>query len=366
MTIIFWLSLVVLMYTYFGYPAHMFLVSRILPGRVGKDLNYKPFVSVVFSAHNEEACIGKKIINLLSSNYPKEKLEILVGSDGSTDRTDEILSGMADERVKIFKFAERRGKINVLNELVPKARGEIVVFCDTRQMFDQDAIANLSADFKDQNIGCVSGELIFTLGADDTKVSRGVDVYWQYEKFIRVCESAVHSMVGATGAIYAVRKELYSPPPANTILDDVYIPLAIARQGYRCIVDGAARAYDRPSRLPEEEYRRKVRTLAGNYQIFVMFKGLFIPLKNDIAMPLFSHKFLRVAAPLLMIAAFVSNIFIARDAALYTASMILQVLFYGMAAIGLSVPYMFCQMNFAALAGLYRFMFNKQKIAWEK
>jgi cellulose synthase/poly-beta-1,6-N-acetylglucosamine synthase-like glycosyltransferase len=187
-------------------------------------------------------------------------------------------------------------------------------------------------------------------------------------------------MVGATGAIYAIRSRLYSPPPRDTILDDVYIPLAIARQGYRCIWDKEAKAYDRPAYTPEEEYRRKVRTLAGNYQIFAMFKDLFVPFKNAAAIPLFSHKLLRVLAPIFMIILFISNLAIARYGD-YGAFLIIQILFYILAILGgmsyksqsdrllikaASTAYTFCLMNFTALAGLYRFISRKQSIAWEK
>lgn len=366
MTYIFWFSLIMLIYTYFGYPAYMFARARMAKRPVRKDLRYKPFVSVIFSSHNEEAYIENKIRNLLDSDYPEDKLEILIGSDGSDDKTNEILARVKEGRVRTFIFTERRGKVSVINDLVKEANGEILVLCDTRQTFERDAIGHLAANFKDRSVGCVSGELIFEKGDGDTAVSQGVGVYWNYEKFIRKCESAAYSMVGATGAIYAIRRELYSPPPANTILDDVYIPLSAARRGYRCIVEEKARAYDKPALTPSQEYKRKVRTLCGNHQIFAMFKDLFNPFSSVVAAPLFSHKFLRTVAPFFMIAAFVSNIFIVTGSPFYVFFMVAQGLFYVLAIFGSPVPYMFCHMNFTALVGLYRFVFGKQNIAWEK
>ncbi|MDP3789085.1 MAG: glycosyltransferase family 2 protein, partial [Candidatus Omnitrophota bacterium] len=279
MIFIFWFSMAVLLYTYFGYPIYVFFKADRARYSIYKDYDYKPLVSVIISVHDEEARIGRKIDNLLSSSYPPDKLEILIGSDGSTDGTNKILSGVRDERVRAFIFPERRGKVSVLNDLVLKAKGEILIFCDARQVFDKDAIGMLVSDFADERVGCVSGELVFNDKQESNRISSGIGTYWNYEKFIRDCESMIYSMVGATGAIYAIRRDLYSPPPGNTILDDMYIPLAITRLGYRCILDREAKAYDDPANMPQQEYRRKVRTLTGNYQIFAMFKDRFNPFR---------------------------------------------------------------------------------------
>lgn len=380
MIFIFWFSMGLLLYAYIGYPICLFIMAGLSRNMVKKDMSFKPNVSVIMSAYNEEAYIERKIKNLLQSNYPKEKIEILVGSDGSRDRTNDILLRISDNRVRAFTFLKRRGKVSVLNELVPKANGEIIVFCDVRQTLDENAISRLAANFHDEKIGCVSGELIFEKRSSGDGISEGVNIYWDYEKLMRKAESDIHSMVGATGAIYAIRRKLYTPPPQDTILDDVYIPLAITRQGYRSIWDEEARAYDRPAFTPDEEYRRKVRTLAGNYQIFKMFKGLLVPFKNAVSIPLLSHKLLRVLAPFFMITIFLSNLFIARQAH-YAFFLIWQMIFYILAILGsftyeqkhkrliariASVVYMFCLLNFTAIAGLYRFLSGKQNIAWEK
>lgn len=379
MKYIFWASVIMLVYVYFGYPLYVFLRGKYFKNRVARDGGFRPSVSVIISAYNEEAFIGKKLKNLLESDYPGDKIEILAGSDGSVDLTDIILSRMASDRVKIFIFKERRGKPSVLNDLVPKAKNEILIFCDSRQIFDRDAIRQLVSNFSDEKVGCASGELIFG-NSPDNSISEGVGIYWDYEKLIRAGESAIHSMVGATGAIYAIRRSLYSPMPPDTILDDIYTPLAIARQGYRCVWDADARAYDKPSLTPQEEYRRKVRTLAGNYQIFGMFKDLLLSFRSPVSIPLISHKLLRVIAPFFMISAFFSNLLIARQGC-YAFFLICQMMFYMLALTGgmtykerknrliarfASAIYVFCLMNFAALAGLYRFVSGRQDIAWEK
>ncbi|MDD5136041.1 MAG: glycosyltransferase family 2 protein [Candidatus Omnitrophica bacterium] len=380
MTYLFWLSVLVLAYTYFGYPLYLFLRMRIFVNGVMKDMSYRPGVSIIISACNEEVYIEEKLNNLLRSDYPAEKMEILIGSDGSQDGTNKILSRIADKRVRVFIFEARRGKPSVLNDIVPEANGEILIFCDVRQPFDTNALSHLTANFSDERVGCVSGELVFERSPSVNGVSNGVNMYWNYEKSMRRGESAIHSMVGATGAIYAIKRKLYAPPPQDTILDDVYIPLAIARQGYRCIWDEEAKAYDKPAFTPDAEYRRKVRTLAGNYQIFGMFRDLLIPFRNPISAPLISHKLLRVLAPFFMITLFLSNLFIAK-ASYYAFFMTCQAMFYILAILGsltydrrgkrlitkaASVAYMFCLMNFTAIVGLYRFLTGRQKIAWEK
>ena len=380
MIYIFWVCIIVLLFAYFGYPFYVYIRSRFFKNPVLKNLKFAPFVSVVMSVYNEEAYIERKINNLLQSIYPKDRLEILVGSDGSRDGTNAILLRMSNDQVRAFIFPKRRGKASVLNDIVPKARGEILIFCDARQAFDKDAVSQLAANFADEKVGCASGELVFDKAFSINGVSEGVGLYWDYEKFIRKSESAIHSMVGATGAIYAIRKKLYKEPHADAILDDVYIPLAIVRQGYRSIWDSEAKAYDKPAFTPQEEYMRKVRTLAGNYQIFAMFKDLFNPFRSAVSIPLVSHKLLRALAPFFLISMFVSNLFIAKKD-FYGAFFICQIIFYILAFMGsaaynkkskktlvriASTAYMFCLLNFTALVGFYRFVFRKQEIAWER
>ncbi len=380
MTHIFWFSLIILLYTYLGYPLYVVMRASLSKRPARKDAAFKPFVSVIISVYNEEAFMARKIDNLLQSEYPLDRMEILIGSDGSRDRTNEILTKISSDRIRTFIFQNRRGKASVLNDLVARARGEILVFCDARQTFDKDAIRRLAANFADKDIGCVSGELVFTENFDSDGIAEGIGIYWDYEKLMRRSESAIHSMVGATGAIYAVRKKLYKEVPPNTILDDIFIPLSVVRQGYRSIWDSDAKAYDKPASSPDEEYRRKVRTLAGNYQIFVMFKDLFIPFKSAVFMPLLSHKLLRLPAPFFMIALFATSLVLAKDG-IYGVFLMLQIIFYLLALMGgmtykkkegrlilrlASIMYTFCLLNFTALAGLYRFLLERQNIAWEK
>jgi cellulose synthase/poly-beta-1,6-N-acetylglucosamine synthase-like glycosyltransferase len=307
-------------------------------------------------------------------------VEIIIGSDGSKDKTDDIIEHFQNPKIKLITKDIQRGKIAMLNEIVVYAKNDILVFTDARQEFAQDALRALVKNFTDPTVGCVSGELI--LAKEEGATAKGINLYWNYEKFIRNAESQIHSMLGATGAIYAIRRELYSPAPKDTILDDMFIPLKIIQKGYRAIFDGNAKAFDRPANSPREEYRRKARTLYGNYQIFRMFLGLFNPFKSPIALQLFSHKFLRVVVPFFLIAVFIINFFLRQDN-LYARIFSLQVIFYLMAFIGILsrhqkcgilglvsrmcyIPYVFCLLNFSALIGFFRFVGSRQEVTWSK
>jgi len=379
MTWIFWSLIFLIIYCYFGYPALLWGVSKIASKQVSKAY-ISPTVSVVLSVWNEQDVIQKKIENLLNQDYPKEKLEILIGSDGSTDRTNDILQKYKGDRLHIIQNAERRGKMAMLNELVEQANHEMIVFTDARQVLAPNAIKELVANFSDPAVGCASGELVFS--EDDGATARGINLYWNYEKFIRRCESKIHSMLGATGAICAIRRALFVPIPTQVVLDDMFVPFKITQKGYRAVFDESAKAYDAVADSPREEHRRKVRTLFGNYQIFLIFRSLFNPLNSPVAIQLFSHKFLRVIIPFFMIAIFFLNLNLLDDP-FYRNIFILQVIFYGMAITGglarykkygilklisrvCYIPYVFCLLNFSAFIGFMRFIGSRQDITWEK
>lgn len=360
-----------ILYVYFGYPVLLYILSLIRKKRVRKE-HFYPAVSIIISAYNEEKAIGDKINSLLALEYPKTQLEILIGSDGSTDKTVEIISRYTNENIQLYPHSERQGKPSMLNRLALNATGEILVFTDARQRIDKNALKELVANFSDPTIGCVSAELLFV--EESNNAAQGINLYWNYEKLLRNYESKIGSMLGATGAMYAIRKELLSELPKDLILDDVYIPLKIIEKGYRAIFEPLAKIYDRPAKEGREEFSRKVRTLAGNFQIFAYFKKLFNPFKSPISLQLFSHKFLRLMVPFLLLTTFLSNCF-ALDNNFYKIILMLQIIFYIFAFIGLvskitnrifNIPYMFCVMNAAAVAGFYRFLTHKQDILWQK
>ena len=379
MALIFWLFLFLIIYCFFGYPLLLVIAEKIVHRPVKKS-PIKPAVSIVISAWNEEDVIEHKIKNLLSLDYPADKIEILIGSDGSDDRTNEMVRSFQDPRVVLLEHHQRRGKMMTINELVAKAKHEIIVFNDARQEIAPDAISQLVANLSDPTIGCVSGELIFR--KQEGATAKGINLYWEYEKFMRNKEARIHSMLGATGAIYAIRRELFIPVPPAIVLDDMHIPFKIIERGYRAIFEPQAKAFDDVADDPKEEYRRKTRTLFGNFQIFRQFAHMFNPFTSPIAIQLFSHKFLRVVVPFLMPALLITNVFLLENA-IFRWMMFAQLVFYAMAGVGAwgrnrkmgtlhyinkvcYIPYVFCLLNFSVFIGFWRFIHSNQEITWQK
>lgn len=372
MKIIFWISLTLILYVYAVYPVLIHVLSIFYKKPASRHYPF-PIVSVIVAAYNEEKYIARKIESLRSLEYPENRLEILIGSDGSTDKTDEIVLACNDERVRFFRQPERKGKPSMLNMLIKEAKGEIVVFTDARQQLDSHAADELVKNFSDPKVGTVSGELLY-VDEKGHAPHAGIGLYWEYEKWIRKSESRMGSMLGATGALYAARRELVPTLPEDLILDDVYIPLKIVEKGFRAIFDKKAKVYDVAFNNPREEFARKVRTLAGNFQLFFYLRELFNPLRGKISWQFFSHKFLRLTVSFLLPVLFFSNLALA-GAPLYRILMILQALFYSMAVIGaltksknrlFAIPHMFCVMNAATVAGLMQFCSGKQHVLWKK
>lgn len=365
-----------LVYVYVGYPIVIALLARVRGRQVPGTASEMP-VTVLIVSHNEAHRIAARLENLLALDYPRERMEILLADDGSTDGTPERARAYEPRGVTVIAFETRHGKPAVLNEAVPKARGEIVVLADARQRFDAQALRGLVGPFTDPAVGAVSGELILTDDGGHTGVGDGVGFYWRYEKFIRRNESLLDSTVGATGAIYAIRRQLFQPIPEETILDDVLIPLTIARQGYRVLFEPAARAYDRAPRDAAEEFTRKVRTIAGNFQLFAREPWLLNPFRNRLWFQAVSHKGLRLLSPLFLAAAFGANLgLLARP--FYRWTLAAQIAFYAAALGGraarnartemrlLSVSYVFCLLNWITVVAFVRFLRQRQGVTWEK
>jgi poly-beta-1,6-N-acetyl-D-glucosamine synthase len=321
---LFWTSVAVILYTYAGYPAWLWLRARLRPRPVLRS-PYLPFVSIVMVVHNEEKALAPKLENLLSFDYSREKIQIVVVSDGSTDGTEEILNRYGrDSRLRVLCFSECRGKAACLNDGMAAAQGEIVLFTDVRQPIEKSALRLLAENFADPAVGCVSGELMLgdpALG----EAGQGTGLYWRVEKIVRDLESSSGSVVGATGALYAARRELLPMVPTGTILDDVFIPMAIARTGHRVLFDGRARAWDNPNLGGRREFARKVRTLSGNYQL-VQLAPWLLSNSNPLRFEFISHKLMRLAAPFALALALVSSALVQET--FYRFAAIAQVAFY--------------------------------------
>jgi cellulose synthase/poly-beta-1,6-N-acetylglucosamine synthase-like glycosyltransferase len=377
MLVLFWISVVLLLYVTAVYPLAVAAVARLRPRRHRQEA-IEPSISIVIAAHNEAVRIGRKMSNLLEIDYPADRVEILVGSDGSTDGTLERLREVSEQRIRIFVFEERHGKPAVLNKLIPNARGEIIVLADVRQKFDPQVLRNLVQPFADPHVGAVSGELVFTDDPSCSTVGEGTGAYWKYEKFIRSRESRFDSTVGATGAIYAIRKELFEPIPDDTILDDVLIPLRVVRRGLRVLFEPSARVCDAPSETAQQEFTRKVRTLAGNFQLFWREKWTLSPAQNRVWWQTLSHKVLRLLLPILQITVLIANAVLASTSAFYQATLILQAVFYTGAAAGYilqrsnrkfspaTLPYTFCLLSWATVVGFVRYVTGSQTVRWDK
>lgn len=373
--VVFWTCAIALAYTYLGYPLFVWTWSCLRP-RAVRRREYEATLSVLVVAQNEARRIQERVENLLALDYPPERLEVMLASDGSTDGTEEQARRYAARGLRVFAFATRRGKPAVLNEVVPQARGEIVVLADARQRFEAGVLHALVAPFADPSVGAVSGEL-FLANAAGTAVGDGVGLYWRYEKFIRRNESRVDSLVGATGAIYAIRRDLFEPIPEDTVLDDVLIPLRIVRRGYRAVFEPEARAYDRAAATAAEEFTRKVRTIAGNFQLFAVNRWLLSPRRNRLWLQTLSHKGLRLLTPVLLATALTANLLLTQSA-FYIWTLAGQVAFYTAAVSGwafrdrpancplLTVPYMICLLSWATVVAFMRFLSGRQTVTWER
>jgi cellulose synthase/poly-beta-1,6-N-acetylglucosamine synthase-like glycosyltransferase len=326
-------------YVYAGYPLLLAVWSaaagRPIRNRAATDPRAFPTVTVVVAARNEGPRLPGRVANLLEQQYPRG-LEIVVVSDGSTDGTRVVLAPFAD-RIRLIELP-RGGKPTALNAGVAAARGEIVVFADARQRFASDAILALVSNFTDPDVGAVTGELILDceLRADaaESGIADGVGLYWKYEKWLRRQESHVRSTLGATGAIYAMRRSLWQPLPPEALLDDVLAPMRVVLGGKRVVFEERARAFDRVAPNGPAESRRKTRTLAGNYQILALEPRLLVPFINPVWLQYVSHKIGRLVVPWALVVACLSCAVLALDRWRYALALMVQLCFYGLAVLG--------------------------------
>lgn len=373
MLFLFIVSLFVLLYTYIGYPLLVWLLARLF-GRDPSRSDGTPTVSLLIPAYNEEAHIEAKLRNSLGLDYPKDRLEICVASDGSTDRTHGIVERFRAQGVKLYAMSGHLGKSGMLSRTVPLVRGEIVVLTDTSSELEPDALRRLVRNFADRRVGCVSG-LYRLKGADDLR-GEGEGLYWRYETFIKMQESRLHSILGAHGAFYGFRKSLFERLEEASINDDYLLPMRIVAQGYRAVYEPTAVAWERDVSSMRGEFARRRRIAAGNCQQMVELRHLLSPRYGWVAFAFFSHKVLRTIAPLFMVALFASSFRLPQPAATIWVS--LQLIFYASAVVGyicqrrgwavkwLSPPLYFCLGNLAMLIGLWRYCFSRHRISWER
>ncbi|MGB2714466.1 MAG: glycosyltransferase family 2 protein [Vicinamibacterales bacterium] len=332
---LFWISALLVGYVYVGYPLLIALLARFRrsPRKACFQPGTWPSISIIVAARNEGTRLPGRIRNLLETFYPGQR-EIIVVSDGSTDETAEAIAPFGDD-VRLIELRPG-GKPRALNAGVAAARGDILVFADARQRFAEDALQELMANFTDPTVGGASGQLVLDceIGETASSVGDGLGLYWKYEKWQRRNESRLRSTLGATGAIYALRRQLWQPLPSDTLLDDVLAPMRAVLAGYRIVFDERAIAFDHTAPDASVETRRKTRTLAGNYQILALEPRLLVPFVNPVWLQYVSHKFGRLLVPWALVGLLASSAALAGSHPLFAASLVLQVCFYGLAAVG--------------------------------
>jgi biofilm PGA synthesis N-glycosyltransferase PgaC len=343
MEILFWTALGLVLYVYAGYPALLAVVARLRPRPHRTDTTNLPAVSIVIAARNEATRLPGRIENLCALDYPMDRLEIIVVSNGSTDRTREALahyqlpsrSGRDRPDIRLIEL-ERAGKAGALNTGVAAARHDVLVFADARQRFARDTVRQLVKNLADPSVGAVSGELVldWEVGAGHSTIGDGVGAYWRYEKLLRRLESRVDSTIGATGAVYAMRRTLWRDLPPGTLVDDVLAPMRVVLAGARVLFDESARAFDVTPPDAATEARRKTRTLAGNYQLVALEPRLLLPVVNRVWLQFWSHKLGRLVVPYALVVLFVSSAVLAPGRPFYIAVTVVQVLFYALALYG--------------------------------
>lgn len=370
MTALFWIALALILYSQLGYPLCLLVLAR-LRSRPVTQAPIQPTVSILIATRNAADQLARKLDNLANLRYPRELLEIIIISDGSTDATNALLlAKQTDSPPAVIPILldHPAGKAVALNAGVRRATGEVLVFFDTRQLIDPDAVSALCRPFADPAVGAVSGELL--LEDEHGNAAGGLGLYWRIEKLVRRLESATGSVVGVTGAIYAMRRSLFAELPAGTILDDVLVPMNVARAGKRVIFQPAAQARDRIFPEPGKELARKVRTLTGNYQLLELAPWLLTP-ANPLLFRFLSHKLLRLALPLFLLALLISSAF-ARGA-FYKAALAAQLLLYCLAILGhlrasarkfrpVAIAETFVMLNVAAVLALFNFLARRKDV----
>jgi cellulose synthase/poly-beta-1,6-N-acetylglucosamine synthase-like glycosyltransferase len=373
MTAVFWVCVVLVLYVYLGYPVIVWSLSRLRPQPWTRAAG-QPTVSIILAVYNGAALLREKIDHLLTLDYPEQLIEVLVVSDGSTDATDTILSSIQHPRLRTWRLAQHGGKVAALNKAIAEAQNEILLFIDIRPRLEAGALNCLVANFADPKVGAVAGELRLRSGDHDAGTKAVGGIYWRYEQWIRKSESAIDSAVGVYGGFYAVRRSLAVQLPEGLILDDMLQPLSVIRQGYRSVLDEDALVWDVWPKTAKGEFRRKVRTLAGNFQL-VRVAPWLLKSENRVLGQFVSHKLLRLVAPVLLFLALVSSLALAHQP-LYRWLAVGQLCFYLLGIVGMrtQLPGLrqitgpaaaFCLLNAAAIAGFWQFVAkgkNLQKI----
>ncbi len=373
--IVFWAALLIVVYTYLLYPVLIWFLTVARKAPDYAPLAEWPDLSLIIAAYNEEAVLRTKLENALALDYPDEKLDIIVVSDESSDDTDSIAAEFAERGVCLFRVGKRGGKTLAQNAGVELASGRFLVFSDANSMYAPDALKRLMAPFADERIGCVCGELQYA-NPEDGGVGKGEGAYWRYEQFLKQRESLLSSTLGANGAIYALRRELFEEL-GSEIISDFVMPIRVWRQGYRVLYESKAIAVEHSGGSFGDEYGRRRRIITRSLHGLWTQRGVLNPFAHFFfALQMFSHKVLRWLVPVLLLVALLVNIPLAADS-LYRLLLVVQIIFYALAVLGnilperlsrlfpFYVPAYFCAINFGALLGLVHFLTGRRDRIWQ-
>jgi cellulose synthase/poly-beta-1,6-N-acetylglucosamine synthase-like glycosyltransferase len=373
--VIFWLSLIGLLYVYAGYPVCAALLAKQFRRTVRRQSGYQPSVTILIAAYNEEDCIASTLENKLALEYPGEKLEIIVVSDESGDRTDAIVNSFADKRVRLLRQVPRSGKTSALNLAVPLAQGDILVFSDANSMYAEDALQRLVENFADPAVGYVTGKMIYT-DPDGTPIGDGCSAYMRYENRLRKIETDLGSIVGVDGGIDAMRKDLYSPLNPDQLPDFVQ-PLKVVEKGFRVVYEPLALLKEHTLKETGDEYRMRVRvTLRAMWALKDMRQLLFGRGGWLFSWQLWSHKVLRYCCFIFLLAALAANVQLAADSGLYRFFLVLHLACYISAALSpllermhrdvavVRLCYYFLLLNIASLHAAVKFLQGKKQVIW--
>ncbi len=380
LAIIFWISIIAVFYNYAGYAIIIYLANKLKPKKpVTQTTPYYPSVSFIVAAYNEEDCIESKAINSLEQAYPSDRIEYLFITDGSTDRTNQVLA--AYPRIRVLYEPARRGKTAALNRVVGEARNEILIFSDANTVLNPNATTEIVKHYASPKVGCVAGEKkVLDTGEGQDRVGAGEGLYWKYESFLKQLDSDFYSVVGAAGELFSLRRNLYEPIKEDVILDDFVISMKVALKGYRIVYEPGAYAMELPSFSMGDEQKRKVRIAAGGFQAMGMLKPLFnFWRKPKLSFLYISHRVLRwTLSPLCLVLLLASNIFLVGEHWFYLLFFAGQALFYLLALLYkllpsrfsgsklLKLPHYFVFMNISVIQGFFRYLKKNQSAAWEK
>lgn len=368
----------IILFAYIGYPLTIFIFSIFSNHKVKKELKYYPTVSLLIAAYNEEKIIAEKINNALLTNYPKDKFEIVVVSDGSTDNTDEIVKSFSDFGVKLYRVEGRVGKTEARNQAVLMDKSDIIVFSDATGMYESDAICKMVQNFSDESVGMVSGSLKYFEQNEGT-MGLATKIYWSYESSIKNAQSKLWTLTGAIGCINAFRRKLYHVLPPN-IIEDFTEPLMIISQGYRVVFEKEALTYERTTQKPSQEFSMRVRVIRGGMKGFLYGSRFLIKSKNYVSLlQLIGHKVLRWLMPIFLLALFLTSItsYFYANNAVVTFLLHAQMICYALAILGLkwhipgklgkifSIPTYFLVLNVASLKALYLTITEDLEATWE-